>query len=68
MKRVNAYRYECGGCGSVQLVESKEDVQGLGGKVWEITQFAGCAAEWFACKRECALKAIGEALKKAWED
>ena len=67
MKRVNAFRFECGACGAVQLVENKDEVIGLGGKVWEISQTAGCAAEWFACKRACVTVAIGKALEKAWE-
>lgn len=68
IKRVKAIRHQCDGCGKVILTESPEDVFGLGGKVWEVTGTGGCAAEWFACQRSCVTRAIGEALRKSWED
>lgn len=66
IKHVKVLRHECDGCGKVILAESPDEVLGLGGKVWEVNDNGGTAAEWFACQRPCVTKAIGKALEKAW--
>lgn len=67
VRTIRALEFTCGGCGKVQIVSSRQDVIGLGGKVWEATPIAGCAAEWHACSRECVTAAIGKALHDAWK-
>lgn len=67
VRTIRALEFTCGGCGKTQIVASRQDVIGLGGKVWEATATAGSAAEWHACSRECVTAAIGKALHDAWE-
>lgn len=67
VRNIRALQFTCGGCGKTQVVASRQDVMGLGGKVWIATSTMGAAVEWHACSRECVTAAIGAALKEAWE-
>jgi hypothetical protein len=57
---VKVYEAKCDGCGKCQYSHVKDDiVTGIVGRASEHTETAGgWGGDWFACSRECILKAI----------
>lgn len=61
---VQAVEYTCDSCSKSTIVLPHDDVEGLGGEVFEVTRGGGRGVEWWACSRKCVSKAVANALDK----
>lgn len=59
-EEITALRFQCGGCGKVEIVPLGEEVPlGFHGTVIEhATMGGGWGGEWYACKPSCIRKAV----------